>query len=680
MSEKNDATNVPLSGAQRLNYDLLFASPTNPRRHFDEAAIHELGENIKEHGVLMPLLVRLVDRGKGLSGYEIVAGERRFRALAWAMAVLAAEGNELRYQQLFSVPVIVRELSNGQVLALQLIENLQRKDLTALEEAEGYQRLLELKGEEVFTPAMIAQKIGRDVQTVLNKLNMLRAPKFMRDALEADGCSERHLVIVASIPREESREKAAKAILAGNRWDKPLSVHDANVLINDEYRRSLKGVLFSLDDAELLPEAGACSGCAHFAKRAAEMDSELAQELGNGRGKLEPLTCLMPSCFKAKMEALLKLKKEAAKEAAVDLKVLSKDETKKVFDNPVSAQSSVSYRSGMLKLDAKLGNEIYGHYNEEKMVSWREATEGLLPLGSVMVAKMEDGSLVEIVEEKVAKAAAKLHAKYGKLFLKAELNPEQERQKQREAFERRQEEHGRMIILDLIDDRAATVGMDDESMLMVLNVALMNAGSDGCKLLAAWLKLEVKPPQGMQLNQIHVREAILEHLQARGTSKAELDRLVLMAMLSNWIKIYGVDFDGLTPVEQRLGFDSKTVLALAKSRVQAEDAAKKAKVKVKPVKDTEQINAELKAAEILKGGDEQRKKAPSRGVSKGSKDKSTDEKPAAEMTFEEQVGALIVGTHKVADLIGKTPKKDAPERKAWDAKRVKLLKSVKKAA
>ncbi len=671
-----------LTEAVRLEYERLFASPTNPRRHFEEGPLNELSLNIEEHGVLMPLMVRYVQRADSSWAYEVVAGERRYRALGKALQRLDQAGQEQRYQQLYKVPVIVRELTNGQVLALQLIENLQRKDLTPLEEAEGYQRLLDLPGDEAHTPKMIAQKIGIDVQTVLNKLNMLRAPDFMRKALEAGECSERHLVIVATIPREDARAKAAKKILAGNQWNKPLSVHDSVAMVNDEFRRSLKGVLFDLDDAVLVEDAGACSVCKHFAKHAATMDNELAEELGNGRGKLEPLTCLLPSCFKSKQEAVLKRKQEAAKEMAVELKVLKPDEAKQIFNNPRTAEASLSYRSGMVKLDDKLGSDIYGHYNYEKMATWREATEGLLPVGAVVVAKMEDGSLVEIVEEKVAKAAAKQHKKYGKLFTKEakpELNAEQQRAKEREAFERRQKEHSRMIILDLIEEKAATVGMDDESMLMVLNVALMNAGSDGCKMLAAWLKLEVKAPEGMQLNQTHVREAILEHLTARGSSKAELDRLVLMAILSSWIKIYGVDFDGLAPVEKRLGFDSKTVLALAKSAVQAEDAAKKAKAKAKPVKDTEQINAELKTKAIIQEGDRLREEAPSRAVQDAEADDSS-KKPASDMTFDEQVGALIVGTHKMADLIGKTPPKGSPERKPWDAKRVKLAKAVKKSA
>lgn len=680
MSESTELT--AMTEAVRLEYERLFASPTNPRRHFEAGPLNELSLNIEEHGVLMPLMVRYVQRADDSRAYEVVAGERRYRALGLALQRLAEAGQEERYQQLYKVPVIVRELTNGQVLALQLIENLQRKDLTPLEEAEGYQRLLDLPGDEAHTPKMIAQKIGIDVQTVLNKLNMLRAPKFMREALELGQCSERHLVIVASIPREDAREKAARKILAGDRFNKPLPVHDSVVMVNDEFRRSLKGVLFSLDDGELLPEAGPCAVCPHFAKHAATMDSELAKELGNGRGQLEPLTCLLPTCFKAKQEALLKRKQAEAKESAVELTVLKPDEAKRIFNSTRTAEASLAYRSGMVKLDEKLGSEIYGHYNTEKMATWREATEDLLPLGAVIVAKMEDGSLVEIVEEKVAKAAAKQHKKYGKLFTKdakPELNAEQQRAKEREAFERRQRDAAKMIILDLIDEKAATVGMDDESMLVVLNVALMNAGSDGCKLLAAWLKLEVKPPEGGHLNQTHVREAILEHLTARGSNKAELDRLVLMAILSNWIKIYGVDFDGLAPVEKRLGFDSKTVMALAKSAVQAEDAAKKAKAKAKPVKDTEQINAELKTKAIIQEGDRQREQAPSRAVEDAEADEGS-EKPAAEMSFDEQVGALIVGTHKMTELIGKTPPKGSPERKLWDAKRVKLIKAVKKAA
>ncbi len=605
----NEETNTT-----RLNYDLLFPSPTNPRRHFEEGPLKELSTNISKEGVIMPLLVRWVDTRQA---YEIVAGERRFRALGMALAELASNNEEARYKELYEVPVVLRKLTDGQVLALQLIENLQRRDLTALEEAEGYQRLLDLRGDETFTPQSIADRIGRSVDTVLNKLKMLKAPKEMREALERGECSERHLILVSTIPGEDARVKCSKEILKGTRWDVPLPVSEALQLINEQYRRSLHRAPFALDDAALVPDAGACTGCPHFAKKAADMDADLAAELGNERGKLDPLTCLNPVCYRAKTNAVLVIKKEQAKAGEVTL--LKKEEVQAIFNADNNADSTLAYRSGMVKLDAKLGYDVYGHYNEEKQVTWREATEGLLPVGSVKIARMKDDSLVELVEEKVARAAAKQHAKYGKLFAKAEkpeLSQEQQRAKDRELLEKKINDRAKLVILDVLDERAATVGMDEESMTAVLDVALRNAGSDGCKLLATWLKLEVTAPKGEQLNQTHVRVGILEHLAARGTSKAELDRLVLMAILSNWVKIYGCDFDGLAPVEKRFGFDSKTVLALAKSHVQADEAAKKSKTKAKetPKKSTEQINAELKTAEILATGDAERAKSASREV------------------------------------------------------------------
>ena len=123
-----------------------------PRKQFDQAALDELSENIKKFGLLQPIIVRPL----AVSGYQIVAGERRWRAC--------------RQAGLIKVPVIIKELSDEQVMELALIENLQREDLNPIEEAEGYKRLMETFGQ---TQETVAKQMGKSRSAIANTLRLL---------------------------------------------------------------------------------------------------------------------------------------------------------------------------------------------------------------------------------------------------------------------------------------------------------------------------------------------------------------------------------------------------------------------------------------------------------------------------------------------------------------------------
>ena len=134
-----------------------------PRKEFDPAALSELAESIAQHGVLQPLLLRPLVSG----GYRIVAGERRWRAAR--MAGLA------------EVPAVAREMTDTEEMVLALIENLQREDLTPLEEARGYQTLLDSQG---FTQEEISQTVGKSRPAVTNALRLLNLPEDIQQMLE----------------------------------------------------------------------------------------------------------------------------------------------------------------------------------------------------------------------------------------------------------------------------------------------------------------------------------------------------------------------------------------------------------------------------------------------------------------------------------------------------------------
>ncbi|MEM7044034.1 MAG: ParB/RepB/Spo0J family partition protein [Pseudomonadota bacterium] len=153
------------AGDQSLPIESLKPSPLQPRRHFAEEELNGLAESIRTKGVMQPLLVRAASKGVGM--YEIVAGERRWRA-----AQLAG---------VHELPVIVRDLSDLETLEVALLENIQREDLSPLEEAEGYQRLIDEFGH---TQQMLADSLGKSRSHIANLLRLLTLPDEVRIMVE----------------------------------------------------------------------------------------------------------------------------------------------------------------------------------------------------------------------------------------------------------------------------------------------------------------------------------------------------------------------------------------------------------------------------------------------------------------------------------------------------------------
>ena len=164
-SSKSAAGSSPavVSGINHVPHTRLYPGQFQPRTHFDEGALTELAESIQKNGIMQPIIVR---PGSG-SKLEIVAGERRWRASKLA--------------GLETVPVIIREISNKQALELALVENIQRRDLTPLEEAQGYQRLIE---EFDYTQEELAGTVGKSRSHIANLLRLLGLPDEVKMMLD----------------------------------------------------------------------------------------------------------------------------------------------------------------------------------------------------------------------------------------------------------------------------------------------------------------------------------------------------------------------------------------------------------------------------------------------------------------------------------------------------------------
>ena len=180
-------------GTVTLKISEIEPNRTQPRKEFDEQALSELAESISQHGLLQPLLVRPLTLG----GYQIVAGERRYRAS--------------RMAGLTEVPVIIKELTDTETMEIALIENLQREDLSPVEEALGYKALIDEHG---FSQEEVAKSVGKSRPAVANALRLLKLPDNIMEYLKDGKISAGHSRALLTLENEELMTELADEIVA----------------------------------------------------------------------------------------------------------------------------------------------------------------------------------------------------------------------------------------------------------------------------------------------------------------------------------------------------------------------------------------------------------------------------------------------------------------------------------
>jgi len=189
-----------MQGLRQLPIERIRANRKQPRKMFDEAKLQELAASIKERGILQPIIVR-----RAGDGYELVAGERRWRAAAKA--------------GLREIPAVIKELSDSDSLQVALIENLQRDDLDPLEEATAYRNLI---GEHGLTQETLAQAVGKNRATISNSLRLLKLPEPVLDMLGQARLTAGHARALMTLSDEELVLRLAQEIIS-----QKMSVRDA---------------------------------------------------------------------------------------------------------------------------------------------------------------------------------------------------------------------------------------------------------------------------------------------------------------------------------------------------------------------------------------------------------------------------------------------------------------------
>jgi len=187
-----------------VDTDLLRPNKFQPRAQMDEERIHELSRSIRANGIIQPIVVRKADQG-----YEIIAGERRWRAA--------------QHAGLLKVPVVVRDVPEDRLLAVALIENIQREDLNAIEEAVAYRRLSD---EFHLTQEQIADAVGKDRSSVANVVRLLRLPQEVRASVASNALSMGHARAILALADEASQLRVARDVIARN-----LSVRETEALV-----------------------------------------------------------------------------------------------------------------------------------------------------------------------------------------------------------------------------------------------------------------------------------------------------------------------------------------------------------------------------------------------------------------------------------------------------------------
>lgn len=373
-----------------VGIDYAAPSPTNPRKTFNEAEMAELTDSIKKHGVLQPIIVRqwpLAYPSPGpLVTYEIIAGERRWRAAkAAGLPMLEAK---------------LRELSDLEVLEIQIIENLQRADLHPLEEAEGYERIM---ATHAYTIEQLAEKIGKSRSYIFARLKLLALDDDARRLFRGGLLNPSTALLVARIPSAKLRVKAIEDITTPRYGNEPMSVRQAQERIRNRYMTKLTEAPFNRADVTLVPDAGSCLDCPNRTGNA----PDLFDDIDN------PDVCTDPDCFVAKKIA--HRDREADKAQSAGAKVILGDEAKKIA--PYGADS-VSMK-GYTKLSDKCYEDPEHRTYAEILGESAEATlledttkNTLVPVlpNKIIAEKLQEAG-VKLRDTERAKADEKVKAK-----------------------------------------------------------------------------------------------------------------------------------------------------------------------------------------------------------------------------------------------------------------------------
>lgn len=367
---------TPGAGPRLLHTPVHSIAPslTNPRKTFDQAKLQELAESIKASGVHQPVLLRplpahrLEDTHREARAnkrpapeFELIAGERRWRASQLA--------------GLAEIPAMVRPMTDTEALEAQVIENLQREDVTELEEAEGYEVLMRTGN---LNADQVGAKIGKSRSYVYARLKVLDLCQQAREALRDGKIDFSKALLIARIPDETLQVKALDFCLgrAGYYGPDAPSYRACAVHVQNNFMLKLSSAKFKITDATLVPKAGSCKEC----PKRTGANPDLFQDVDSAD------VCTDPKCYHAKEEA----HSVAIKKAALDsgAHIIEGREAKALMPSPYSGEVK-----GYLRLDDK--NDSPTDKPLRKLIGKAMEQQGIKP--TLVANPHKDGELVAVI-------------------------------------------------------------------------------------------------------------------------------------------------------------------------------------------------------------------------------------------------------------------------------------------
>ena len=390
MSTKDYNADALRKSFEMIGLDYAAPSPTNPRKSFPEGEMNELVESIKAHGLLQPILVRMwplsYPQPGLLTTYEIVAGERRWRAA--------------RLAGLTMIEAKCRKLSDLEVLEIQIIENLQRADLHPLEEAEGYERIM---ATHAYTVEQLGDKIGKSRSYIFGRLKLLALDDDARRLFRSGLLNPSTALLVARVPTTALRAKAIKEITEPNYNGDILSVRRAHEVLKQRFMLKLADAPFPIGNAALTP-AGSCEVCP---KRTGNVP-DLFDDIDS------PDVCTDPDCFVQKKIAYRD--QQAEKVSTAGGKVIIGDEAKKLAPYGIEKYTDLK---GYTQLDKtchddpekRTFREILGDDTEQVVIEDVRLNVMVPVIPNNVLADKLLAAGVKMREEESAKGNAKVEAK-----------------------------------------------------------------------------------------------------------------------------------------------------------------------------------------------------------------------------------------------------------------------------
>jgi ParB/RepB/Spo0J family partition protein len=381
------------------------------RARYNMESLADLRSSISKLGVQQPVVVRKLQALRGLAAYELVAGERRYRAAGQA--------------GLAHLPAVIRQLTDEEVLEVQLVENLQREDLHPLEEAAGYEELMKVAK---LKPEELGDKVGKSRSWVYSRLNLLKLPKNAQDALQDGRLDVSRALLVASVADAEQRDLVLEMALERTHGNNPsYSVRQLRAkTLKERLTFPLIGAPFPTDDAALVPKAGACGGCQY---RTGNCDPEAA----------DPDVCTNVPCYHLKVKTHGDNRRKAV--LAAGGKVLRGEDARKI-------SPSIKTCYGHVDLDLVCEHDNfpepepedvdYDNSSDPRMVAWHTKEEAWQPrtyrallagqkYESVLIDDPKTKQLRELVPFKQAQ----------QLLKKLNIDLPSYANKQRQSFQRR---------------------------------------------------------------------------------------------------------------------------------------------------------------------------------------------------------------------------------------------------